>query len=48
MQVADEDSWKVIDTIPFEPFTTLTDGGGITTRWLAQNATIPFKLSLQK
>ena len=46
MQVADEASWKVIETIPFEPFTTLTDGG-ITTRWLGQNATIPFKLALQ-
>mmetsp|Transcript_38542 Transcript_38542/g.85818 ORF Transcript_38542/g.85818 Transcript_38542/m.85818 type:complete len:230 (+) Transcript_38542:15-704(+) len=45
--VADEASWKVIDAIPVEPFTTITDNGGITTRWLTQNATIPFQLSIE-
>ena len=43
--IADEASWAVIDRVPMEPFTTITDKGGITTRWLTPNATIPFRLS---
>ena len=45
--IADEASWAVIDRVPMEPFTTITDKGGITTRWLTPNATIPFKLSTE-
>lgn len=45
-QVADEASWRVIGAIPYAPFTTRTDEGNITTRWLTQEAHVPFKLSL--
>ncbi|KAG1671801.1 hypothetical protein FOA52_000178 [Chlamydomonas sp. UWO 241] len=43
--IADAASWEVIGAIPVEPFTTITDKGGITTRWLTANAKIPFQLT---
>ncbi len=32
LQIADDESWAVIDKVPFEPFTSRTDSGNITTR----------------
>lgn len=46
VQVADAASWAVIDSIPYEPYTTRTSGG-YTTRWLTPNATVPFSLSME-
>lgn len=45
MQVADDASWLVIDRFPYEPYTTRTDSGNITTRWLKQEATVPFSIA---
>ena len=46
-QVADDESWAVIDSVPFEPYFNRTDSGGITTRWLDQSVTTPFQLSVE-
>uniref|UniRef100_A0A7S0RB62 Peptidylprolyl isomerase n=1 Tax=Chlamydomonas leiostraca TaxID=1034604 RepID=A0A7S0RB62_9CHLO len=46
-KVEDDESWATIAAIPMEPFTTLTDSGNITTRWLTPDAHIPFKLTLE-
>jgi hypothetical protein len=45
--IADEASWEVISRVPMEPFSTITDKGGITTRWLTPNATTRFSLSTE-
>jgi hypothetical protein len=47
MQVEDDESWATIAATPMEPFTSTTDNGNITTRWLTPAAHIPFKLSLE-
>ncbi|KAI8465718.1 MAG: hypothetical protein J3K34DRAFT_436041 [Monoraphidium minutum] len=42
----DKDSWATIRRIPTEPFVTAAHGK-VSTRWLAANATVPFKVSLR-
>jgi hypothetical protein len=45
-QVADAESWAVINRIPLEPYTNRTSQG-FTTRWLTQEVTVPFRLSTE-
>mmetsp|Transcript_19175 Transcript_19175/g.33013 ORF Transcript_19175/g.33013 Transcript_19175/m.33013 type:complete len:212 (-) Transcript_19175:413-1048(-) len=46
-EVADEDSWRTIGAIPVEPFTTITDKGNITTRWLTEPTKVKFKITIE-
>jgi len=42
----DAESWETISKMPTGPYRTVVDGG-IKTRWLADNATTPFKVQVQ-